>query len=89
MFVQDKKTKTTDRAFYFFGLKIIGDFGASIAVPVVIFVLIGQKLDAKFNLSPWLTILGFVLAAVVSAKILYKKSEIYGDVYQKMINDNK
>lgn len=88
MFVQDKKTKTSDRTYYLFGLKIIGDFGASIAVPVVVFVLIGQKLDEKFSLSPWLTILGFVAAALVSAKLIYKKSKIYGDIYQKMNNDS-
>ena len=39
--------KTNDRAYYTFALKIIGDFGVSIAAPVVLFVLVGQYLDGS------------------------------------------
>ena len=76
--------KTSDRAYYLFALRIIGDFGASLAVPVVVFVLIGRWLDAKYNTEPWLMILGFALAAASSAKIIYTKAKKYGVEYQKM-----
>ncbi len=74
----------SDRAYYLFGLKIAGDFGASIAVPVVILALLGQWLDEKYDKSPLFLILGFVLAALISAKIIYKKAKVYGEIYQKM-----
>ncbi len=76
--------KTTDREYYMFALKIIGDFGASVAVPVVLFVLVGQYLDEKYQKLPLFTILAFVFAAFTSGRIIYKKAKRYGDEYQKM-----
>lgn len=76
--------KQNDRKYYLFALKIAGDFGASIAVPVVIFVLVGQYLDTKYQKTPLFTILAFVLAALISAKIIYKKAKRYGEQYQNL-----
>ncbi|KKS56603.1 MAG: hypothetical protein UV20_C0009G0082 [Candidatus Magasanikbacteria bacterium GW2011_GWA2_42_32] len=73
-----------DRKYYFFALKIAGDFGVSIAAPVVIFVLIGQYFDNKYNLTPYLTILAFVIAALISGKIIHQKAKKYGEEYQKL-----
>ena len=81
--------KTTDRQYYLFALRIIGDFGATIAVPIVIFVLIGQWLDGKYNKGPLFTILAFVLAALISGKIIHKKAKQYGKEYQKMVDNEK
>lgn len=75
---------TSDREYYLFALKIIGDFGLSIAVPVVLFVLAGQWLDQRFDLSPYLTIAGFVLAALLSGRIIWQKAKFYGKEYQRM-----
>ena len=74
----------SDRKYYFFALKIAGDFGASIAAPVVIFVLIGQHFDNKYHLTPYLTVLAFVVAALISCKIIHKKAKKYGEEYQKL-----
>ncbi|KKR34615.1 MAG: hypothetical protein UT67_C0011G0012 [Candidatus Magasanikbacteria bacterium GW2011_GWA2_40_10] len=65
------------------------DFGASIAVPVVLFVLLGQYLDGKYGRSPLFTIMGFVLAALLTAKIIYKKAKRYGEEYKKMNDAGK
>lgn len=73
-----------DRKYYLFALRIIGDFGASIAVPVVVFVLIGQWLDGKYDKGPWFTVLGFALAAILSGKMIYKKAKKYGSEYQSL-----
>ncbi|HPV70600.1 MAG TPA: AtpZ/AtpI family protein [Candidatus Magasanikbacteria bacterium] len=80
----DKKEVKNDRSYYLFGLKIAGDFGASIAVPVVILALLGQWLDEKYHKSPLFLVLGFVLAAIISAKLIYKKAKIYGEEYKKI-----
>ena len=80
----EQAPKTTDREYYFFALRIVGDFGINIAVPVVLFVLLGQYLDGKYNKSPLFTILGFVLAAVLSGMNIYKKAKRYGQEYQRM-----
>jgi len=83
--MQDNQPKKTSNYQYqLFAFKMLGDFGASIAAPVVIFVLIGQYLDGKYAKSPLFTVLGFVLAALLSAKIIYKKAKRYGEEYKKM-----
>mgnify|MGYP001563999127 CR=1 FL=1 len=81
---EQKSPKSTSREYYLFAFKIIGDFGASLAVPVVILVLIGQYLDGKYQKSPLFTILGFVLAALVSGKIIYRKAKQYGEQYKQL-----
>lgn len=85
--MQDKQPpKPTSRDYQILGLKIVGDFGASIAIPVVAFVLIGQYIDKKYNTGPWYTILGFILSACVSVKIIHRKAKRYGTEY-KILND--
>ncbi|MBI2038265.1 MAG: AtpZ/AtpI family protein [Candidatus Magasanikbacteria bacterium] len=83
---EENLPKPASRDYYLLALRIIGDFGASIAVPVVILVLIGQYIDKKYNTAPLFIILAFVLAALISAKIIHKKAKNYGAQY-KRLND--
>lgn len=77
--------ETSDRKYYLFALKIMGNFGVSIAVPVVVMVLIGQYFDEKYNYQwPIFTILGFIIAALISAKIIHRKAKQYGKEYQDL-----
>ena len=71
------------------GLQIVGDFCIVIALPVVVFVLIGQRLDGKFGTSPWCTVAAFALAAVISGKIIYKKAKYYASRYQEVTSDKQ
>lgn len=66
------------------GLRIAADFGATIAVPVVVFVLVGRWLDARYALSYTFTGLAFVLSALVSAKLIVRKAKAYGKEYQAL-----
>jgi len=77
-------TDPKDRKYILLGLRITGDFGATIAVPIIIFVLIGQWLDGKYEKSPWFTVLAFILAAILSGKMIYKKAKAYGKEYQDL-----
>lgn len=79
-----KKPDKSDRKYYLFALRIVGDFGVSIAVPIVILAVIGQKIDEKYHTAPVFLILGFVVAALLSGRIIYKKAKKYGEEYQKM-----
>ncbi len=82
--VENKPKPTADREYYLFAFRIIGDFGATIAVPVIIFVLVGQYLDGKYGTSPWLTVLGIVFAGLITAKIIHRKAKRYGEEYEKL-----
>lgn len=76
-----------DRKYMLMGIRIAGDFGASIAVPVILFVLAGQWLDGKYDKSPWFTVVGFILSALVSGRIIYKKAKQYSKEYENIEKD--
>ncbi len=78
-----------DRKYMMMGLRIAGDFGATIAVPVILFVIAGQWLDDKYDKSPWFTVLAFLLAALVSGKMLYKKAKEYSKEYENIDKEEK
>ena len=80
--------QTTDRQYYLFAIRIFADFGATIAVPVVIAVIIGQYLDEKYNQSPFCTIIAFVIAALLTAQMIRKKAKVYGIQYQNMVDSD-
>lgn len=86
---ENQPKKTTDREYYLFAFRIMGDFGATIAVPVVLFVLLGKYLEDHYGHAPWFTIIGFVLAAVLTAKLITKKAKRYGQEYQNMEDKGK
>ena len=63
------------------GLRIVGEFGAIIAVPVVLLSMLGKYLDGKYGTAPWLLIAGFVLAFALSAFTLYRRAKRFRDEY--------
>lgn len=79
----------SDREYYLFALRIIGDFGVNIAVPVVVLALLGEYLDDKYGWTPIATISGFILAALISGIIIYRKAKKYGREYQDMAQSKK
>jgi len=76
--------KISDREYYFFALRIAGDFGVTIAIPAVLAALLGQYLDEKYNTMPWLLIICLIIAFAVTIRIIYKKVKKYGEEYQKL-----
>ncbi|HOX60645.1 MAG TPA: AtpZ/AtpI family protein [Candidatus Magasanikbacteria bacterium] len=71
------------------GMRIIGDFGATIAVPVILFVIVGQWLDARYTGGKnYFTIAGFVLAALITARLVYRRAKYYEKAF-KEINQKK
>lgn len=78
-----------DRRSYLLGLQIAGDFGVSIAVPVVVFVLAGKWLQNRFDFAPYGTIVGFVLAATVSALVIRRRAAWYACEYRAIETPGK
>ncbi len=77
---------TSDRTYMLFGLRIVGDFGISIAAPVVVLALLGKWLDAKWGTKPYMLIAGFLVAAGLSALIIRKRAIAYGKEYQALVD---
>ena len=57
-----------------FTLKLLGDLGFIIAIPLVVLGLLGRFLDKKFNSSPWLLLAGLFISLVISSIYIYKKT---------------
>lgn len=81
---RELKPKNPMNRYYIFALKIIGDFGATIAIPVVISAIIGQKLDDKWHTRPMMLIIFMAISAVITAVLIYKKAKVYGKDFQDL-----
>lgn len=82
--IQPSKRKTSDRAYYLFALRIVGDFGIAIAVPAVLGAVLGRTLDEKYHRASLFTVLCLIVAFLITISIVYKKAKYYGNEYQKM-----
>jgi len=83
------KTGQFERRYLLLAMRIAGDFGVTIAVPVVALSVIGKRLDLRYGTWPGLTILGFVLAAVVTFLIIKRKTKKYADEYAALIVEDR
>lgn len=72
----------TDKRYMLLAVRIMGEFGASIAIPVVVLALLGKHLDARFGTTPYLRVSGFVLAALITAAIVRKRAYDFGKEYE-------
>ena len=50
------------------------ELGYTIAVPIVVFALLGRYLDKKLGTAPWLLLLGILISIAVSSWAVYKKT---------------
>lgn len=73
-----------ERRSYLLGIKIMGDFGAAIAIPVVALVLVGKWLQTKYGFAPFGIIGGFLIAATVSIITIRKKVKWYSTEYNSL-----
>ena len=62
----------------------MGEFGALIAVPVVLLSWLGKQLDTAYGTGPWLLIAGFVLAFTFSAAGIVRRAKRYGQEYEAL-----
>lgn len=85
----DPKKQHSDREYYLFGLRIMSDFGLVIAVPVVLFVLGGQYFDEKYNTYPRYIMVGFVVSAIISALIVWRKAKRHEAEFKALNNNEK
>lgn len=72
------------RAYLLLGLRIASDFGVAIAAPVVVFVLAGRWLDQRYGGGNGFTIAAFIISALVSVRMIYRKAKAYGKEYEEL-----
>ncbi|MFH0928410.1 MAG: AtpZ/AtpI family protein [bacterium] len=69
---------------YLTSLAIFSEIAVEIAVPVVVFSMIGKWLDQKYQTAPYLLIASFVLAFALTAYIIWKRVKYFEKLYKKM-----
>jgi F0F1-type ATP synthase assembly protein I len=77
---------SNDSAYYRLAFKIVSDLTGSIAVPAVLAAFGGKWLDAKYHTAPRYLILLLILAFVLSAVHIVKKSVGYRNQYEAVVN---
>ncbi len=81
----ENSPKPSDRAYYLFALRIVGDFGITIAVPAVLAAFLGRYLDDKYGHYPLFTIICLIVVFGLTMFSLRKKAKRYGAHYQQMV----
>ncbi len=81
-----EKNDDGTRAYYFLGLRIVGDFGATLAIPAVAAAWIGVRLDARWGSKPWALIACLALAFGLTSIVIRRKAAAYGKAYQNLVN---
>ncbi len=86
---RSNKASANDNAYYVFGLRIIGEIGGIIAIPVVVLSVIGKGLDQRYGTWPILTIIAFTVAAGVSFLLVRRSTMRISREYQQLIDSEK
>ncbi|OGL74561.1 hypothetical protein A3C96_04090 [Candidatus Uhrbacteria bacterium RIFCSPHIGHO2_02_FULL_60_10] len=76
---------SSDRAFILFGLRIAGEFGASIAIPAVGAVFLGNWLDSQADTRPRYLIICLVMAAALTVAVIWRRAKEFGREYEELI----
>ena len=83
------KKPTSDAAYYRFAMRIVSDFGVSIAVPAVVAAFVGIWLDRKLGTTPWLMIIGLVAAFSSTYLVIKKKATDYAKQFEELGKEKK
>ncbi|MBT3230347.1 AtpZ/AtpI family protein [Candidatus Uhrbacteria bacterium] len=78
-----QSNQASDRYYYVLAFRVAADFGVTIAVPALLAVMAGKRLDEKFGTEPWI-LGGLLIAALtITVVIIAKKAKYYGELYEK------
>lgn len=76
--------KDQKQTYWVLAMQMVGDFGATIAVPVVLLALAGKWLDQKYQTKPLFILIGFGSAFLISSVAIYKKAKRYAKEYKDL-----
>ncbi|MBI4438023.1 AtpZ/AtpI family protein [Candidatus Uhrbacteria bacterium] len=76
---------SSDARYYRLAMKIFADFSGTIAIPAVLFALLGDWLDDRYATEPRYLILLLTLALVLTAVIIVRKAKKYRKAYEELM----
>ena len=60
-----------------------------LAIVVIVPILVGSQMDKRLDLSPTMTIIGFIVAMAGTGVIMWKQLQIYGNGTVAKADSNK
>ena len=81
--------KSSDGKYYAFSIKLMIDFGFTLAIPAVAAAFLGQYLDEKYNKYPLFLIVCLVVAFIISARIIVTKARHYSKEFENLDKKQK
>ncbi|MFA6522587.1 MAG: AtpZ/AtpI family protein [Patescibacteria group bacterium] len=81
--IEPPQKKNTDWWYYAFGMRILADFGVTIAVPAVLAGFLGDWLDERWGTKPVMIILLCLVAFIFTAILIVRKAYTYADLFKK------
>lgn len=73
-----------DRRYAILATKILGEFGAAIAMPAVAAAMLGKRFDAAHGTAPRYTAICLVTAFIVTAFYISRRARAYGREYEAL-----
>lgn len=55
-------------------LSLAFELGYTIAIPLVVFALVGRLIDKRFDTSPWFLLTGIIISIIISTWAVYIKT---------------
>lgn len=71
----DNDSQKPKKNYYFLTLKVVGEFGVAIALPIILLVLLGKYLDNLTGKQPLFTLIGFIVAIFVAGKLFMSRAK--------------
>lgn len=71
---QDNFDKNSNSNGIFSALSLAWELGYTIAIPIVVFALLGRFLDKWLHTSPWLLLIGIFVSIIISSFAIYFKT---------------
>ncbi len=78
----NQKNKKENR-YYWLGLRIATDFGATIAIPALFALWIGKKISTKYGHSTIVVLSLLAVSFILTAIIIYRKAKRYAQEYER------
>jgi F0F1-type ATP synthase assembly protein I len=82
-------SRDQDRLYQQLALRIFVEFGAEIALPVVLFTWLGKRLDSIWGSAPWMLVAGFLLAFSITAAVVTRRAKQFGKEYESIGQEQK
>jgi len=73
----------TKRHPYASAMALVGEIGLEIAIPAVIFSQLGKYADVSNGTYPRWTVVGLILAFIVSGYLIWKRAKAFREMYEK------